>query len=61
MSDSRQQASGDKTAGPVVGGTLAAVAVGLLGIGLYGTDLRPVTRAAGYATGTGNKYALEAG
>ena len=35
MSDSRQQASGVNMARPVGGGTLAAVAVGLLGIGLY--------------------------
>jgi hypothetical protein len=35
MSDSRQQAKGVNMAGPVGGGTLAAAAFGLLGIGLY--------------------------
>jgi hypothetical protein len=35
MSDSRQQANGVNMARPVGGGTLVAVAVGLLGIGLY--------------------------
>jgi hypothetical protein len=35
MSDSTQQAKGLNLAGPVGGGTLAAVAFGLLGIGLY--------------------------